>query len=213
MASSGLVYQPVRCTQDRRSLQVRIRLRAGSPAICSGCHRQAPGYDHLSDRQFKFISIWEELVFLLYRMRRVDCKTCGVIVEAVPWADGKHQLTKAYMLFLARWARKLSWKETAAQSFRTCSGKNSPLKSSSAAPTRTSFRALMTVALLFTALGASRQHPSSQPKRGADLGVVAYLRSRWPLGQVRAHERGRAPGQPLAAEHNEACRKNPIPFW
>jgi transposase len=49
-------------------------------------------------------------------MRRVDCKTCGVIVEAVPWADGKHQLTRAYMLFLARWARELSWKETA-QSF------------------------------------------------------------------------------------------------
>jgi transposase len=51
-------------------------------------------------------------------MRRVDCKASGVIVEAVPWADGKHQLTKAYMLFLARWARKLSGKETA-QSFRT----------------------------------------------------------------------------------------------
>jgi transposase len=51
-------------------------------------------------------------------MRRVDCKACGVIVEAVPWADDKHQLTKAYMLFLARWARKLSGKETA-QSFRT----------------------------------------------------------------------------------------------
>ncbi len=33
-------------------------------------------------------------------------------------ADGKHQLTKAYMLFLARWARKLSWKETA-ESFHT----------------------------------------------------------------------------------------------
>jgi len=43
---------------------------------------------------------------------------CGVVVEQVPWADGKHHLTKAYMLVLARWARKLSWKETA-QSFRT----------------------------------------------------------------------------------------------
>ena len=31
---------------------------------------------------------------------------------------GKHQLTKAYMLFLAHWARKLSWQETAV-SFRT----------------------------------------------------------------------------------------------
>jgi transposase len=26
-------------------------------------------------------------------MRRVDCRRCGVTVELVPWADGKHQLT------------------------------------------------------------------------------------------------------------------------
>jgi transposase len=51
-------------------------------------------------------------------MRRVHCKTCGIVVEQVPWADGKHSLTNAYMIFLARWARKLSWKETA-DSFRT----------------------------------------------------------------------------------------------
>ena len=36
----------------------------------------------------------------------------------VPWGDGKRTLTRAYMLFLARWARRLSWKETA-QAFRT----------------------------------------------------------------------------------------------
>jgi transposase len=40
------------------------------------------------------------------------------VVEEVPWSDGKHQLTRAYMLFLARWARKLFWKETA-ESFHT----------------------------------------------------------------------------------------------
>jgi hypothetical protein len=39
-------------------------------------------------------------------------------VEEVPWADGKRTLTKAYMLFLARWARRLSCKETA-EAFRT----------------------------------------------------------------------------------------------
>jgi hypothetical protein len=49
----------------------------------------------------------------IYRMRRVDCRACGVRVEELPWAIGKHQLTKAYMLFLAHWARKLSWQETA----------------------------------------------------------------------------------------------------
>ena len=31
--------------------------------------------------------------------------------------DGRSTLTKAYMLFLARWARRLSWKETA-EAFR-----------------------------------------------------------------------------------------------
>jgi len=52
-------------------------------------------------------------------MRRVDCRRCGVVaVEEVPWGDGKRTLTKAYMLFLARWARLLSWKKTA-EAFRT----------------------------------------------------------------------------------------------
>ena len=52
-------------------------------------------------------------------MRRVDCRRCeAVVVEEVPWGDGKHTLTNAYMLFLARWARRLSWKETA-EAFHT----------------------------------------------------------------------------------------------
>jgi hypothetical protein len=42
---------------------------------------------------------------LLYAMRRVQCSDCGVKVESVPWATGKHTLTKAYMLSLAHWAR------------------------------------------------------------------------------------------------------------
>jgi transposase len=114
----GFVYHQARLSEDRKRLEIRVRPRVGSKAICSGCHRPAAGYDQLAERPFEFIPVWGFLVFLLYRMRRVHCKTCGVVVEEVPWADGKHSLTKAYMLFLARWARKLSWKETAA-SFHT----------------------------------------------------------------------------------------------
>jgi hypothetical protein len=55
---------------------------------------------------------------LLDCMRRVNCPDCGVRFEEVPWGIGKHQLTKPYMLFLAHWARKLSWQETVV-SFRT----------------------------------------------------------------------------------------------
>ena len=79
----------------------------------------APGYDQLAERRFEFIPLWGFLVFLLYTMRRVNCRRCGIVaVEEVPWGDGKRTLTKAYMLFLARWARRLSWKETA-EAFRT----------------------------------------------------------------------------------------------
>ena len=42
------------------------------------------------------------LVFLLYTMRRVDCRRFGVVtVEEVPWGDGKRTLIKPYMLFLS----------------------------------------------------------------------------------------------------------------
>ena len=109
----GFVYQRARFSADQHSIEVEVRPRQGSTASCSGCHQPAPGYDHLPERRFEFIPLWGFLVFLLYPMRRVDCPRCGVIVEEVPWSDGKRSLTRAYMQFLAGWARRLSWTETA----------------------------------------------------------------------------------------------------
>ena len=115
----GFVYHRARFSPDHKSIELSVRPRKGSAAICSRCHQPAPGYDQLTERRFEFIPLWGFFVFLLYTMRRVDCRRCGaVVVEEVPWGDGKRTLTRAYMLFLARWARRLSWKETA-QAFRT----------------------------------------------------------------------------------------------
>ena len=115
----GFVYQHAHFRADKKSIEVAVRPRKGSAAVCSRCHLPAPGYDQLAERRFEFIPLWGFLVFLLYTMRRVNCRRCGIVaVEEVPWGDGKRTLTKAYMLFLARWARRLSWKETA-EAFRT----------------------------------------------------------------------------------------------
>ena len=115
----GFVYQHAHFSADKKSIEVAVRPRKGSAAVCSRCHLPAPGYDQLAERRFEFIPLWGFLVFLLYTMRRVNCRRCGIVaVEEVPWGDGKRTLTKAYMLFLARWARRLSWKETA-EAFRT----------------------------------------------------------------------------------------------
>jgi transposase len=46
-------------------------------------------------------------------MRRVNCPTCGIKVETVPWAQGKHGCCDVFRHFLASWARRMSWKETA----------------------------------------------------------------------------------------------------
>jgi transposase len=115
----GFVYRHARFSSDGKSIEITVSPRVGSKAVCSGCHQPAPGYDRLAERRFEFIPFWGFLVFLLYSMRRVDCPRCkAVVVEEVPWGDGKRTLTRAYMLFLARWARRLSWKETA-EAFRT----------------------------------------------------------------------------------------------
>ena len=115
----GFVYQHACFSPDHKSIEIAVRPRTGSTAVCSRCHQPAPGYDRLAERRYDFIPFWGFLVFLLYAMRRVDCRRCqAVVVEEVPWGNGKHQATNAYMLFLARWARRLSWKETA-EAFRT----------------------------------------------------------------------------------------------
>ena len=114
----GFVYQHARFGPDKKSIEVAVRPLEGTAAICSGCGEPAPGCDRLPERRFEFIPFWGFLVFFRYSMRRVNCRQCGVVVEEVPWGDGKHQLTGAYMLFLAHWARQLSWKETV-EAFRT----------------------------------------------------------------------------------------------
>jgi hypothetical protein len=115
----GFVYHQARFSSDYRSIEIAVRPRKGSAAVWSRCHQPASGYDQLAERRFEFIPFWGFFVFLLYSMRRVDCHRCeAVVVEEVPWGDGKRTLTRAYMLFFARWARRLSWKETA-EAFRT----------------------------------------------------------------------------------------------
>ena len=109
----GFVYAAVRLVGATSTIEVDVRPRRGSKPHCSCCGTAAPGYDLLPTRRFEFIPIWGYAVMLLYAMRRVQCRNCGVKVESVPWAMGKHSLTKAYMLYLAHWARKLSWKDTA----------------------------------------------------------------------------------------------------
>jgi transposase len=109
----SFVYGDARLEEqaDDLSLIIQVKPRRNSRVFCSGCGRPGPVYDRLQARRFQFVPLWGILVFLVYRMRRVNCKRCGVTVEMVPWSDGKNQLTTTYRWFLATWAKRLSWSE------------------------------------------------------------------------------------------------------
>jgi len=110
----GFVYERVRFRDSReKGIEVAIRPRRGSRPFCSGCGRPGKVYDRLATRSFTFVPLWAISVVMIYAPRRVNCRTCGVKIELLPWADGKKRITHAHALFLARWARRLSWKEVA----------------------------------------------------------------------------------------------------
>jgi len=111
----SFVYGKVSWVDDAEepTIEVQIEARRNGRAICSGCHHSAPGYDRLPARRFEFVPLWGIAVYFVYAMRRVECPTCGVKVEEVPWCDGKNQLTTTYRWFLAGWAQRLSWQQVA----------------------------------------------------------------------------------------------------
>jgi transposase len=117
----GFVYQEIELLrQDGQAKAIHIRLQAhkGRRGRCSQCQRLVPGYDRLQERQWQHVPLWGIPTYFCYAPRRVECPEHGIVVEAIPWSEGKRPFTRAMMGFLARWARRLSWKETA-QVFQT----------------------------------------------------------------------------------------------
>ena len=116
----SFVYEKVRFLEEggELALEAEIRPRANGRPKCSGCCAPRPGYDTLKPRRFEFIPIWGMAVYFVYAMRRVDCTDCGIVVESVPWGNGKQQATTTYAWFLAGWAQRMSW-SAVAEAFQT----------------------------------------------------------------------------------------------
>ena len=112
----GFVYGEVRllCHEGRpESIRIVVEPHGGIRGRCSQCQRPSPGYDRLSERLWLFVPLWGIPTYFCYAPRRVECAEHGVVVEHIPWSDGKRPVTCSMMAFLARWARRLSWGETA----------------------------------------------------------------------------------------------------
>jgi transposase len=112
---SGFVYRTIGLCGEDDSLHVEIHMAAHAAMAgkCADCREPAPGYDQLAERSWRFVPLWGIPTQVHYSPRRVNCPQHGIGVEHIPWSAGKRPVTIAMMDFLARWARRLSWRETA----------------------------------------------------------------------------------------------------
>ena len=111
----GFVCQDVRLKylRDQPEIEITMSPHRGIRRRCRQCQQPAPGYDCLAERRWRFVPLWGITTHILYAPRRVECAEHGVVVEHIPWSSGKRPVTLAMMGFLARWARRLSWRDTA----------------------------------------------------------------------------------------------------
>jgi transposase len=81
-------------------------------ARCPKCGRCRPGYDRREEpRRWVHLSIGSFTFILEYAPRRVDCPTCGVLVEKVPWARHDCRFTRDFeemVAYLAQTTDKTS---------------------------------------------------------------------------------------------------------
>ena len=76
---------------DSRPLPSFPRLSTSTPLQC-----RQDAYDQVAEWRFAFLLLWGSLVFLLYTVRRVNCRRFGIeAVGEVSWGEGKRTLTKA----------------------------------------------------------------------------------------------------------------------
>jgi len=110
----SFVYKSSRLVKTGSTAEIEVDIveRSNGQIYCSGCGCAADRcYDRLPVRRYSYIPILGIAVSFLYAARRVNCRTCGVRVELLPWSDGKHPMTTSYRWFLSKWAQRLSWSE------------------------------------------------------------------------------------------------------
>lgn len=111
----GFVYEQIEFLTVGETGRVDVSIRAHEQIKpkCSKCLRACPGYDRLPGRSWLQVPSWGMRYQFHYAPRRVSCPVDGIVVEKMPWCEGKRPMTLGMMAFLAMWAKRLSWLDTA----------------------------------------------------------------------------------------------------
>ena len=105
LALRGVSVTGVRLTGE--GVMVRVRLRRRRIA-CSVCGQVYTGMHDRDVRRWRHLDLAGHRCFLEYELRRVDCRDCGVRVEAVPWARRGARHTRDFEDLVAFCAQQMA---------------------------------------------------------------------------------------------------------
>lgn len=74
---------------------------------CGKCGKRAPGYDQRKPSRCRHLTFGVTRFWLEYAPRRVDCPTCGIHHEQVPWADLGSRFTRPMQDLVAYMAQTM----------------------------------------------------------------------------------------------------------
>ena len=106
-------FRVARVEGGTEEIVVRIVADGRYAPRCGQCGEKAKYRDKRRERRYRHVPLWGIPVTLVYTLRRVRCKRCGLRVEAVPWAEGKQRFTRAMSVTMAEWAKLLPWSHVA----------------------------------------------------------------------------------------------------
>ena len=84
----------IRTEEESRGLDIEIEQRGTRRYRCSGCNRRTGRVRSAKTRTWDDLPWGAHRVKLRYRLRRLNCRRCGIRTERVGFADPKARVTR-----------------------------------------------------------------------------------------------------------------------
>jgi len=103
-----------RVFEEAEGLVVELDVRRGWRQPCGTCGTVSRVRDRLATREWRHVLLWGIPATLRYAPARVRCEHCGkILVETIPWSQGKCPLSQGLIWLLSSGCKLLPWNQVA----------------------------------------------------------------------------------------------------
>ncbi len=82
-----------RCYRQGEEIIIELERRRRKKVRCRECGGRGILYGHVQERRWRHVDLWGKRVYVTYQPYRIQCRKCGVHVEAMSWSRGKQPWT------------------------------------------------------------------------------------------------------------------------